>query len=110
MLDEMVAEGALGHRKLFDGTRGDTTMHPSDILALGVRMRGLHGHGTMGPLAVIVPANKWGIIARVLGILATAKRPMRVFQNAVKAHRWLEKQSSQAGGLVDESMKHQIPT
>jgi hypothetical protein len=91
MLDEMVAEGALGYRKLFDGTHGDTAMPPSDLLALGVRMRTLHHHGTMGPLAVIVPANKWGIIARVLGILATANRPMRIFKAAGTAHRWLEK-------------------
>ena len=110
MLDEMVAEGALGYRKFFDGTHGETTMPPSDLLALGIRMRSLHQHGTMGPLAVIVPASKWGIIARVLGILATAKRPMRVFQNAGKARRWLEKQSSPAGSLVDEPMKHQICT
>ena len=97
MLDDMVAEGVLGYRKLFDGTLGDTAMSPSDLLALGVRMRTLHQQGTMGPLAVIVPANKWGLIARVLGILAAAKRPMRVFQNTGRARRWLEKQSSAAG-------------
>lgn len=97
MLDEMVAERALGYRKLFDGTHGDTDMPPSDLLALGVRMRALHRHGTMGPLAVIVPVDKWGIIARVLGILAAAKRPMRTFKNARSAHRWLEQQSSQPG-------------
>ena len=92
MLDDMVAEGALGYRKLFDGSQGDTTMGPSALLDLGVRMRSLHQHGTMGPLAVVVPSDKWGIVGRVLGMLAAAKRPMRVFQNAVKARRWLNRQ------------------
>ena len=91
MLDDMVADGALGYRKLFDGTQGDTTMGPLEILDLGVRMRTVHQHGTMGPLAVVVPADKWGLVARVLGMLAAAKRPMRVFPNVAKARRWLNK-------------------
>lgn len=91
MLDAMIAERALGYRKLFDGTQGDTTMGPSEILDLGVRMRTLHQHGTMGPLAVVVPADKWEMVARVLGMLAAAKRPMRVFQTVAKARRWLKK-------------------
>ncbi len=91
MLDDMVAERALGYRKLFDGTLGDTAMGPSEILELGVRMRSLHRLGTMGPLAVVVPVDKWGLVSRVLGMLAAAKRPMRVFQNAGKARRWLDK-------------------
>jgi hypothetical protein len=92
MLDDMVAERALGYRKLFDGTQGDTTMAPLEILDLGVRMRTLHEHGTMGPLAVIVPVEKYEMVARVLGLLAAAKRPMRLFQVAAKARRWLKKQ------------------
>jgi hypothetical protein len=91
MLDEMIAERALGYRKLFDGAQGDTAMGPSEILDLGVRMRTLHQHGTMGPLAVVVPADKWGLVARVLGMLAAARRPMRVFPNVAKARRWLNK-------------------
>ena len=90
MLDDMVAQRALGYRKLFDGTDGDTAMDPTELLALGSRMRTLHRRGTMGPLAVIVPAGKWEIIARVLGMLAAARRPMKVFQNAGSARRWLD--------------------
>lgn len=91
MLDALIAERALGYRRLFDGTQGDTTMGPSEMLDLGVRMRTLHQHGTMGPLAVVVPADKWEMVARVLGMLAAAKRPMRVFQTVAKARRWLKK-------------------
>lgn len=92
MLDDMVAERALGYRKLFDGTLGDTTMGPLKILDLGVRMRTLHRRGAMGPLAAVVPIDKWGLVARVLGMLAAARRPMRVFQDARKARRWLDRQ------------------
>ena len=91
MLDDMIAERALGYRRLFDGTQGDTTMGPSEMLDLGVRMRTLHQHGKMGPLAVVVPVEKWEMVARVLGMLAAAKRPMRVFQTVAKARRWLKK-------------------
>ena len=91
MLDDMIAERALGYRRLFDGTQGDTAMGPSEILDLGVRMRTLQQHGKMGPLAVVVPADKWEMVARVLGMLAAAKRPMRVFQTVAKARRWLKK-------------------
>src|SRR4051812_27971605 len=89
MLDDMVTAGALGYRKLFDGASGETAMSPMELLSLGIRMRSFHNQGPMGPLAVIVPAEKWGIIARVLGMLATARRPMRIFNDAPGAYRWL---------------------
>lgn len=88
-LDAMAGSGAMTYRKLFDGTEGDTSMTPGELLELGVRMRDFHAQGPMGPLAVVVPADKGEVVARVLGILAAADRPMRVFQSAGPARRWL---------------------
>jgi hypothetical protein len=90
LLDEMASREAMTYRKLFDGSRGDTKMGPDDLLILGVRFRAFHAQGPMGPLAVVVPDDKAELVARVLGMLAAADRPMRVFRTPVPARRWLE--------------------
>jgi len=90
LLDEMASRGAMTYRKLFDGSRGDTKMSPDDLLMLGVRFRAFHAQGPMGPLAVVVPGDKAELVARVLGMLAAADRPMRVSRTALPARRWLE--------------------
>jgi hypothetical protein len=89
-VDAMSGGGAMPYRKLFDGTLGETSMTPMDLLAVGARMRAFHASGPMGPLAVVVPAEKFGIVASVLGMLAAADRPMRLFAKIQPARRWLE--------------------
>lgn len=81
--------GANGYRKLFDGTRGDTSMGPEDVLALGVRMRAAHATGPMGPLAMVVPGDVAEPFGRMLGMLASAERPMRVFREVGPARKWI---------------------
>jgi len=90
MLDEMMEAGVHGYRKMFDGTLGDTWMTPMEILSLGVRMRSIHSTGPMGPLAVVIPDDKNHLVARILGILAAARRPMRIFSDPEKAWQWLD--------------------
>jgi hypothetical protein len=89
-LTAMADSGAMTYRKLFDGSEGETAMGPDDMLALGVRFRDFHAQGPVGPLAVVVPDSKADLVARVLGILATADRPMRVFRTVAPARRWIE--------------------
>ncbi|MFN4015021.1 MAG: hypothetical protein ACK4JB_06800 [Reyranella sp.] len=96
MLDAMAGAQAHGYRKLFDGSRGDTQMGPAEFLSLGVRMRTIHATGPMGPLAVVLPANKYYLVARALGVLAAAKRPMRIFTDPDKARQWLNLPSIRA--------------
>lgn len=90
LLDEMIAREALTYRKLFDGSRGDTAMTSEELLKLGVRFRAIHTQGRMGPLAVVVAEHKAELVAQVLGMLAVADRPMRVFPAPTQARRWLE--------------------
>ena len=91
MLDAVVGSNGLRYRKLFDAMRGDTQMSSLDILSIGARLRALqHVSHDHGPLAVVVPDDKYAMIARVLGILAACKRPMRVFKDAEKARKWLD--------------------
>ncbi len=89
-----VVEGAnlFGYRKLFDGTHGDTTMGSDDVLAIGVRIRAAHDRAQKGSLAIVVPRDKMEFIARVLGLLAVIKRPMRVFEEVGPARVWILKQ------------------
>jgi hypothetical protein len=91
MLDVLVGSDALGYRKLFDGSQADTKLGALDILSIGVRMRSLHGEGVpLGPLAVVIPADKYALLSRVLGILASPRRPMRIFSEVDRARRWLD--------------------
>jgi hypothetical protein len=90
MLDSLVGSGALGYRKLFDGTRGETRMGAMEIIDIGVRMRSMHKDAeALGPLAVAITDDKYLLIGRVLGMLAAPRRPMRVFKTAKQAYRWL---------------------
>lgn len=91
MVDAIVGANGFHFRKLFDGLRGSTNMTDQEVLRIGVRLRGLHaGRGPHGPLAVVFAEDKYEQIARVLGVLAAASRPMRVFKERHKARKWLD--------------------
>lgn len=92
LLDVVAGSSILSYRKLFDGTGGVTKMSPEDLLSVGVRLRSLHAEAgaALGPLAVVVQDQNYWQAARVLGILAVPKRPMRVFKEADKARAWLD--------------------
>ena len=92
LLDALQSEEVLTYRRFFDGAKADTKMSPDDLIALGVRMRAMHDHGGMGPLAIVVPPNKEKILERIFGMLAVANRPMRIFNDPVPARRWIRKQ------------------
>lgn len=93
MLDAMDSEGAMPYRKLFEASRGDTAIGIYDLLVLGWRMRSYHQtHGNMGPLALVIPPDRMDLLSRVLGMLAVARRPMRVFTDPDAAQRWIVRQ------------------
>jgi len=92
LIDAIKSDELLTYRKLFDGTKAATKMLPEDFIALGVQMRETHIRGGLGPLALVVPAEMEKLLERVIGILAVPKRPMRVFNDADQARRWIKKQ------------------
>src|SRR5260221_10214791 len=92
-LDAIVENGALGYRKVFDASQGDTSMTAEDVLPLAVRMRSFHALGPMGPLAIILPPGRGNRLRRAFGILAVAERPMRIFDEVEPAYRWIAKQA-----------------
>jgi hypothetical protein len=89
-LDAIEGAGAGTYRKLFDGSVGEPLMDADDIMALAVRMRGMQQLGQAGPLAIVMPREKYETFARMLGILAVPDRPMRFFTDAAAARAWLD--------------------
>ncbi|MCA0250341.1 MAG: hypothetical protein LCH93_27320 [Proteobacteria bacterium] len=82
---------AMGYRKLFDASNSDTSMSADDLLAIGAQIRDRHSKGdAFGPLAIVISPDKSELVSRVLGILAAAERPMRVFESIEPARRWIE--------------------
>jgi hypothetical protein len=89
-LDAIAGSGAGTYRKLFDGSHGEPLMDSDDIMALAVRMRAMQELGLAGPLAIVMPREKYDTFARMLGILAVPDRPMRFFTDAAAARAWLD--------------------
>jgi hypothetical protein len=88
--DETTAADVAPYRKLFDGRSIDTDMVPEEVLALGVKMQGLHKPGSdMGPLAIVLPLQLMELARRMLGILAVSQRPLGVFVELAEAKAWL---------------------
>ena len=87
-LDEVVAGDALAYGKLFDGSAGYTSMSHMDLMAIGIRLKSFQER-PVGALAIVLPPGEFELVARILGILATAKRPMRLFKTRHAAQRWL---------------------
>lgn len=95
MLDAMCGADAVGYAKLFDGRGADTAMGAANIMAIGARIKAMHDRQAplpVGPLAIVIDGDKFGLVARVLGILATARRPMRLFDQIEPAREWIGKQ------------------
>src|ERR1044071_1391759 len=90
--DAVEGAQALAYNKLLDGTGGRVAMTPDDILAIVVRIRGLHALGATGALAVAATAEQAQRIARLLGAAAVADRPRKIFEAVKLARRWLEAQ------------------
>ena len=90
LVKAIVGAGAIGYAKLFDGSAEDLKITRADLLLIGANLRSLHSHpGGVGALAVVLVPRKHQAAARLLGILATASRPMRLFTSRPPAERWL---------------------
>ena len=89
-LDAMAGARAGSYRRLFDGSGGVPLMDAGDIMELAVRMRDMQQHGEPGPLAVVMPRDKYELFARMLGILAVPDRPIRFFGDPAAARAWLD--------------------
>jgi hypothetical protein len=88
-LDAIEGGGAVAYRKLYDGRAGDLMMTHDEMMAVAVRFRSFH-HRPVGALAIVLPHDKAEPVARMLGILASAERPLRLFTSLAPAQRWID--------------------
>ena len=98
LIDAVTGTKALGYRKLVDATAGKFALSALDLMAIGARVRSLHD-GSVGAVAIVLPGglprdgepeDAPTLLARLIGILASAKRPLRLFKSVTSARRWLE--------------------
>ena len=92
LLEAMAGARAMSYRKVFDGRAANPTMTPDEMLSLCARIRSYHDQGMMGALALVATAEQTLIFARLLGALASAERPIKVFANPRQARNWLDDQ------------------
>jgi hypothetical protein len=89
-LDTIEGSGAVGYRKLYDGRAGNLAMSHDELMAIGAKIRSQHHH-PVGALAIVLPDGQAEAAARLLGILATADRPLKLFASVALAQRWIDK-------------------
>lgn len=88
----MNGAGTMSYRKLYDGSRGNSGLTEEELLGIGVRLRARHATGDRpGPLALVLSPEQFEQASRVLGMLAAADRPMRVFSKLAPARHWIER-------------------
>ena len=80
---------AVGYRKLYDGRACNLAMSHDELMAIGARMRSQH-HRPVGALAIVLPSEQAEAAARLLGILASADRPLKLFTSVPPAQRWID--------------------
>lgn len=90
-LEAVVGAGALEYRKLFDWRAGTPAMDFPEMMSVLTMIRDYHDR-PHGPLAVVLSdeQRQSADLARVLGVLLSARRPMRVFSSVRSASRWLD--------------------
>jgi hypothetical protein len=94
-LEAMAGAKAMAYRKLFDGRAAISTMTPDELLSLCARIREYHEQGMMGALALVATPEQTVVFARLLGVLASAERPIKVFSTLRQARNWIEEQAKE---------------
>jgi len=88
-LDAIEGGGALAYRKLYDGRAGNVVMNQEEMMTIAVRVRSYHHH-PVGALAIVLPPGRAEPVARMLGVLAAADRPLKLFASLGPARRWID--------------------
>lgn len=93
LLDALAGAKALPYRKIIDGSAAHSTMTYEELLTLCATIRALHQLGPVGALAIIGTREQSMKCARLLGALAAADRPIKLFGSVIAARRWLDQQA-----------------
>ncbi len=88
-LDSVAVKEAMPYGKLFDASGGDLVLSDDDMMVLGARVSAYAEMEPRGPVALVVDSEKSNVLARRFANLGGAKRPAKVFRDAVEARLWL---------------------
>jgi hypothetical protein len=92
LLDALAGARALSYRKLFDGRTVKSSMTGEELLAVCAKIRAYHEQGPVGALAIVCTPEQTVTFARLLGALAAADRPIKMFARLQQARTWLDNQ------------------
>jgi hypothetical protein len=92
LLEALAGAKALPYRKLFDGRAVQSAMTGEELLMVCAKIRSYHEQARVGALAIVGTPEQTAAFARLLGALASADRPMKVFSNRRQARTWLDLQ------------------
>lgn len=81
--------GVSNYRQLFDFSRASANFSARETLELGVLIQAHQKRPSSSALAVVTPDRPAEAVARLLGIMATVQRPMRLFGKLEAALKWL---------------------
>jgi hypothetical protein len=93
LLDALAGARALAYRELRDGRSIQSTMSGEELLTVRARIRTYHGQGPIGAVAMVGTPEQTVAFARLLGVLASVDRPMKVFTSLRQARTWLDRQA-----------------
>jgi hypothetical protein len=92
LLDALTGARALSYRKLFDSRAAQSTLTGDELLAVCAKIRAYHDQAPVGALAMVGTHEQTVRFARLLGALASADRPIKVFTSLRQARTWLDLQ------------------
>jgi hypothetical protein len=92
LLEALAGAKALSYRKLFDGRAVQSAMTGEELLAVCAEIRVCHELGPVGALAIVCTPEQTVTFARLLGALAAADRPIKLFSSLRQAGTWLDLQ------------------
>jgi len=92
LLDVLAGTGALSYRKLFDASAIQSSMTGEELLMVCAKIRACHELGPVGALAIVCTPEQTVTFAPLLGALAAADRPTKMFPGLRPANTWLSQQ------------------
>ena len=88
-LDVLAGAGSAIVQKAVRWPAVQSSMTGEELLAVCFKIRGYHEQGPVGALAIVCTPEQTVEFARLLGALAAANRPIKMFSGLRQAHTWL---------------------
>ena len=110
LLDALAGARALSYRKLFDGRAVRSSMTGDDLLAVCAKIRAYHEQGPVGALAIVGTDEQSVQFARLLGALAAADRPIKLFPVCDRrALGWANREAETSGDAWRLGLRSRVP-